>query len=83
MFGLKTHIKNKCLKEKLGTISQEDLNKKIEEIKLNTTAKDAEGNKLQMTIQQLSSEGSSVSKALRTENVELKKRIRLLDLMQR
>ena len=48
------------------------------EIELNTSAKDIEIRKLQMTIQHLSKEDRSVPEELRTENVELNKRVSTL-----
>lgn len=66
------------MKENSGTISREELNKKIEKINLNIAAKNEEIRKLLMTIQHLYSEGSSVFEALRIENTELKKGVSTL-----
>lgn len=60
--------------KKSGTISQEELRKELEEMKLNTAAKDIEISKLQMIIKNLSREGLSIYTELRIKYVELKKR---------
>lgn len=86
MFSLTTLIENECVEGKVGTISQvsellviqENLSKEMEEIRVSVAAKDAEILKMKMKNQKLSSEGPGVAEALRTKNVELKKKVSAL-----
>lgn len=86
IFNLTILIENKCVKKKVGTMSQvskllavqENLSKEMDEMRVIIAAKDTEILKLKLKNQQLSSEGPGVTEALNTENADLKKKVSIL-----
>lgn len=86
IFNLTILIENKCVKKKVGTMSQvskllavqENLSKEMDEMRVIIAAKDTEILKLKLKHQQLSSEGPGVTEALNTENADLKKKVSIL-----